>query len=170
MKRILWLVFIFVSCVSLAFAGSKFNSRTGARDFCVSIQTEDGVVQNTDCKPVKLPNNTFFSHTDTATSSVDYYFSTGINWDYTDVPGSSINWTDVQRDIPNGAINWTDAELVVPTDAINWSDAQDYVPTASINWEDITGITTGKALCQNSSGNISYCTTTVSAGGTCTCQ
>ena len=184
MQRILWLLFIFVGCVSVAFAGSKYNSRTGTKDFCVTIQTQDGTVQNTDCTTVKLPNNTFFSHTDTATSAVDYYFSTGINWDYVEVPGNSINWTDVQRDIPTDAINWTTTENYVPgdainwtdvrndipTDAINWSDADKDIPTTGINWEDITGITSNKAICINTSGRISYCTSTVGAPGTCTCQ
>ena len=149
MRKLLGLIFVFIGCVSLAFAGSKYNSRIGARDFCTSIRTEDGTVQNTDCKDVRFPNNTLFDHS-------DYFSYIGINWDYSDVPGNAINWTDVQRD--------------VPTQAINWSDTQDYIPTASINWEDITGISNGKVLCKNTAGDVSYCTSTVGAGGTCTCQ
>lgn len=169
MKKFLWLLFWFLIFIPVVFAGSKYNSKIGTKDFCVTVENQSGTIQNTSCTTVKLPDNTFFSHTDTSTNAVDYYFSTGINWDYTDVPAESINWVDIEGIVPTDSINWGDVENIVPSDSINWGDIEKIVPTDSINWDDITGVTDNKVLCRNSAGQISYCTSVVASNGTCTC-
>lgn len=176
--------------VSVAFAGEKFNSILGGKDFCLTI--DDGTTSNASCKPLHVPIHTLTYHG-------DYYSFIGINWDYADLPANSINWTDADFSVPGEAINWTDADFTVPSDAINWTDqdfgmpaesinwtdAEDIVPseginwtdvenneiqTSGINWEDVPSIGSNKVFCLNSSGDLSYCTSTVDASGECTCQ
>jgi hypothetical protein len=54
-----WLATGLVFLCSIAFAGSKYNSQTGAKDFCLTVETEAGDVVNDKCIPIKVTNGYF---------------------------------------------------------------------------------------------------------------
>jgi hypothetical protein len=55
--RIFILALAIILFSSSSFAGKKWNSQTGANDFCLTIQTEDGTVKNENCSPLEVAND-----------------------------------------------------------------------------------------------------------------
>jgi len=58
MKRFIISLF-FVMIYSGAWAGDKYNSNTGARDYCISVENESQDVSSLKCKDLRVPDAAF---------------------------------------------------------------------------------------------------------------
>lgn len=61
---------IFILQYGDVFAGSRYNSTTGTKDFCATISNESGTVSSIKCEEIKVPNGSFVDH--------DTYFSLSV--------------------------------------------------------------------------------------------